>query len=490
MPKITVINNKKKFEITANVDENLLDVLRKNGFYIEAACGGTGICKKCRVKVSGITMLSCQTTITGDMTIELTSKLGTGLLKSVQKTYDIEKKVGYGVALDLGTTTLAAYLINLETGKVLDSKSILNAQASYGADVITRIKKCSEGNLENLFSIIRLQFNEIINTFKETHQIVEIETMIVAANTTMLHILAGVDPTPLGAAPFTPVFLERLTISGVGINIDAKEVILLPSISAYLGSDVVAGILACDMVSATQNIILADIGTNGEIILKTANGMYGVSTAAGPAFEGAKIECGVGGIPGAISQVKLENKKLMIETIDNQPAIGICGSGLIDIISLLVSEGIIDETGSFADDVNSDWNVYLKNNRFYLDDSIYLSQKDIREFQLAKSAIASGIQVLIESANLKLEDIDKIYLAGGFGFYINQENAINIGLLPKVMKHRIISVGNTSGLGAQMALLNSNYLDECDKIAKLVFVIELSNNPKFTEYFIDNMFFE
>jgi uncharacterized 2Fe-2S/4Fe-4S cluster protein (DUF4445 family) len=490
MPKITVINKNEKSEITANVGDNLLDILRKNGFYIEAACGGTGSCKKCQVKSLGVTMLSCQTTITADMIIEISSNIGSGLLKSVKKTYDVEIKNGYGIAIDLGTTTLAAYLINLETGEVLDSKSILNAQASYGADVITRIKKCSEGYLKDLFSTIRFQFNEIIRGFKKSHQILEIETIIVAANTTMLHILAGVDPTSLGVAPFTPVFLERLEIPGNDINIDAKKVILLPSISAYLGSDVVAGILACDMASATQNIILADIGTNGEIVLKTTNNMYGVSTAAGPAFEGAKIECGVGGIPGAISQVKLENKKLKIETIDNQPVIGICGSGLIDIISLLVSEGIIDETGSFDSDADSDLNVYLKNDRFYLGDNIYLSQKDIREFQLAKSAIASGIQVLVESANLKLEDIDKVYLAGGFGFYINQENAIHIGLLPKAMKHRIVSVGNTSGLGAKMALLNSNYLQECDKIAKLVYAIELSNNPKFTEYFIDNMLFE
>jgi len=490
MHKVTIISNHQTKEVSVKSGANLLDVLSKNGYLITADCGGHGTCMKCKVKCNHEYLLACQTVVTQDIRVELPNGESDGLLNSLKRSYEIKRKYGYGIAVDLGTTTIALYLMDLKNGWVIDNISVLNAQTSYGTDVITRIKKCSEGHLDTLFSLIVKQINEIIHNFKLKHAINDIEEIVVAANTTMLHILAHTDPTSLGTAPFTPVFLKRLEISGPIINLDAKRIVLLPAISAYLGGDIVAGILACNIEEQTKNIIFIDIGTNGEIIIKTKKGIYGTSTAAGPAFEGARIEWGTGGIPGAISKEELADNELRISTINNQKAMGICGSGLVDIVSLLVSEGLIDETGTFDYRSNSNLIENLYDGRLYITDKIYISQKDIREFQLAKSAIASGIQVLLEIAELKAEDIDQIYLAGGFGFYINRNSAVNIGLLPKKTKEKIISVGNTSGLGAKMALLNDDYRTQCDEIATRVSVIELSNNPRFTEHFINNMLFE
>ena len=389
----------------------------------------------------------------------------------------------------MGTTTIAAYLVNFETGVEIGRISNQNLQSSFGADIISRIKSASEGLLETIHKVVIDQVNKIIQEFSIKYKIPEIKKVVFAANTTMLHLLAKVDPTSIGIAPYLAQFLERKVYFGGELGIEAKEVVLLPSISSFVGSDIVSGILACDIILQDANILFCDLGTNGEIILKTKQGIYGTSTAAGPAFEGAKIECGMAGISGAVSKITYENEKISAHTINNQAISGLCGSGLVDLISLLVNEGVIDETGAFDLETGSALKRYIKDDKFFLSNTVYLSQKDIREFQLAKSAVASGIQILIDEADIEVEDIDIVYLAGGFGFHINKENATRLGLLPLSLQDRIISVGNSSGLGAKMALVNRKYLDECDLISRKVKVIELASNHKFTNYFIENIMF-
>ena len=486
MVKIKIIDNDKTTIINVSKGSNLLDVLRKHGYYISASCGGKGTCKKCKVKYLNKDILSCQTVITEDMTVELNTNISTGLEEMLSRTYEVEEQNGYGIAFDLGTTTIAAYLMNLQTGSEIGSYSVLNTQASYGADVVSRIQQCEAGFLQELNTIIVKQFNDIINHFQNQAMVDKIEKIVVSANTTMLHILANVNPSSLGKAPFKPQFIERKEFSGAELKINVNKVILLPSISAYIGSDIVSGMLAIDISHKKGNLLFVDMGTNGEIILKTDDAMYGTSTAAGPAFEGAKIEFGTGGIPGAISKVSLHNQELKLTTIDNKQAIGICGSALVEIISLLIKEAIIDETGLLQSSNN-----LVKHDKFYLDSNIYISQRDIREFQLAKSAIASGIKTLVGYAGLTLDAIDKIYLAGGFGFYLNKGSAISVGLLPKEFKGKqVVVVGNSSGEGAKMALINAKYLRDCDNIYRQVEVVELANNKVFADYFIENILFE
>ncbi len=487
MAKITIQNDK---TLECKSGENLLQVLRRNGILVAAECGGNGTCLKCKVMIGSDEVLACQTIVKGDMEINLPGEFYSGLEDSFHRSYEIEKQVGYGIALDLGTTTIAAYLLNLETGGELDRVSVLNAQAAYGSDVVTRIQKCGEGFLEELHLAVTNEINGIIKDFKNNYELKEINRMVVSGNTVMLHLLADVNPISMGIAPYDPVFLDRKKLKGSEIGIEIPEVTLLPSISGYLGSDLTAGILACGLNEQKGNALLVDLGTNGEIILKTNTGIYGVSTAAGPAFEGAKIECGLGGVPGAVSKVSYDEGIFIAETIEGKRMQGICGSGLIDLISLLVKEGLIDETGAFDASSQGGLSNFLKDGKFWLNENVWLSQKDIREFQLAKSAVASGIETLIETVGLKLSEIDTVFLAGGFCFYVNKENASRLGLIPRVLKNKIVCVGNSSGLGAKMALSNSKYLLDCETIAKQVKVVELANNELFTKHFIENMNFE
>ena len=487
--KLKVISGGKATEVTVAGGANLLAALRNKGFYLAADCGGAGVCKKCKVKAEGKTALACQTRVTGEMTVELSTGEYHASPDDWETRFPVEKKSGYGVAIDFGTTTIAAYLHKLEDGATVAGASALNAQAMFGSDVVSRIKKCAEGHLPALHETAIKQINEIIDWFKADHGIANVAEVVIAANTTMLHILANVNPSPLGVAPFTPVFLERRETPGEEVGINAGTVILLPAIGPYLGGDIVAGMLACNLAAERETALLVDLGTNGEIVIKSPRGYYGASVAAGPAFEGARIECGTGGIAGAIAKANLKKGKLITETVGNKSAIGICGSGLVDLIAILIKEGLIDEAGTFCFDAKSPLAANFRNGRFYITSDIYLTQKDIREFQLAKSAVAAGIRVLTEAAGVNLKDIERIYLAGGFGFYLNPKSAVAIGLLPEESVGKITALGNASGRGARMALLNGAYRERCDAIAREVKIVELAHNPRFSQLFIEHMSF-
>lgn len=487
MVKITVRSEKGKKELFAQPGESVLEALRKSGIYVPANCGGLGTCRKCKVRINGKTILACGEKIAGDLEVELLAKDAAGLEASFGRIYEVLESEGFGIALDLGTTTVAAYLLDLRSGREIDRTSGQNRQISFGADVITRIKKASEGALTNLQKTIVLQINEMIAGFRKKNNFPGIKKMVIAGNTTMLHILAKADPSPLGVAPYRARFLDRKIFKGEVLGLDAEEVVLLPAVSAFIGGDIVSGLLACDVYRRDENILFCDFGTNGEIILKTKAGIFGTSTAAGPAFEGARIDCGMAGITGAAAKIEAEAGELKIHTIGDGELKGICGSGLVDLIYLLLKEGVIDETGAFVPESSSPLAGRLWGDKFHLSEDVYLSQRDIREFQLAKSAIASGIRILIDESGLGADEIDIACLAGGFGFYINKENAIGLGLLPESLKEKTLSVGNSSGLGAKMALTNPAHLEECDLLARSVQVVELANNQKFSEHFMDNM---
>jgi uncharacterized 2Fe-2S/4Fe-4S cluster protein (DUF4445 family) len=353
--------------------------------------------------------------------------------------------------------------------------------------VISRIQFAN--SIENLLIIqntILLEVNSLILKLCNENNLAsnDIYMVTIAGNTTMLHLFMGLDPTGIGVAPFTPVTLDMHILDSDDpalnnmIRMNEKgKILVCASIASYVGGDILSGILATGLYKSEKPCILLDIGTNGEMVLGTKDRILCCSTAAGPAFEGANISCGVAGISGAIKSVGFDANHV-ITTIGNKPPIGICGSGLIDTVYSMLVNGAIDDTG------------HIENDDFKLTDDIYLNQKDIREVQNAKAAIAAGLKILIKRSGYSYEDIDKLYLAGGFGTVLNVESTCGIGLIPPELKSKVIPSGNTSLLGISMLLLNKGYFAVMDDIKKLTEYIELSQDMEFTDLYVDNMFFE
>ncbi|MBR2441773.1 MAG: DUF4445 domain-containing protein [Clostridia bacterium] len=480
----------KSFKVNEGV--LLLDALVQNGYILPAPCGGNGICGKCKVQlVKGEVLhaekdengfvLACKARVIGDITLALPQEKGCGLDEFNGALLQGEKE-GLGVALDIGTTTLAACLVDLKTGAVQEKISALNPQGVYGADVLSRIDACSRGKLVSLTELIREKTVELVEKLAKGKPI---EELVVAANTTMLHLFMGVDPTPIGVAPFTPVFTAAKEIEGACLGLPTKKVRLLPSISAYVGADITAGALACEMGRGVE--LLVDVGTNGELLLFDGKSLCAASTAAGPALEGACMDCGIGGVSGAIDKVFIKDGELAFTTVDNAPAKGICGSGYIDLIAVLMQEGLIDETGAWDEDSDSSLLKKLDCDKFYLTSNIYLSQRDIRQFQLAKSAIRAGIETLLSIRNLTPKSLDKLYIAGGLGYYMNVKNAAAVGLLPPACKDKAQAVGNTSLAGARLCLLQEGYNQKAAQIAGETQTVELSFSQTFQELYVEHM---
>ena len=415
------------------------------------------------------------------------------------------EKYKYGIALDLGTTTLALYLLDLNEGRIISVLSKVNAQRSYGSDVISRINYTMENKngLEELNKCVINQINEMIDEISKINNINknEIYNIVVVGNTTMIHMLMKIPCKNIALAPFIPSFTEKYECSALDIGINVNGIISLPpSISAYVGSDISAGILSSNMSKNDKYSLLLDIGTNGEIALGNKDRILTCATAAGPAFEGTNIKYGVGGIKGAISSIDLSKDKIY-ETINDETPCGICGSAVLDITSELLKYEIIDETGRMID-YDEVENEYLRKrlnkdksiNEFIIfqddDKKISFTQKDIREVQLAKASIYAGIEVLLNESNLTYDDIENVYIGGGFGNFMNVESAVNIGMIPEAFKNKIKSIGNCAGKGAIDFLISEENKKEIVKIVDKCEYIELSKSKSFQEFYIDSISFE
>jgi uncharacterized 2Fe-2S/4Fe-4S cluster protein (DUF4445 family) len=498
MVKITVHQNGKLKEVETSSAEILLNVLRNNGFDVYSPCGGNGTCSKCKVLVKGEGIVtSCMYSVNESIEIVLPDKREAKVLIA-QHSYTIQLPLipgpcadlsvyPHGVAIDIGTTSLVFYLVNLITGTLVETRAILNPQAKYGADVISRIQfTTSHGDG---LRILRDEIMDAIN--RELIHLIhfagisenELIKISIAGNTTMLHLLLGVDPISLALAPFKAQFLDEQILRGEDLKLHClpeAEIKILPSISAYVGADIVAGLASIAPSEKYHNYLFMDIGTNGELALVTGDHIWCCSTAAGPAFEGARISCGMGAVEGAISAYGDEGYTV----IGDEKPTGLCGSGLIDLVSWLRSEGKIDSEGQ----LNLEFEIVpaIESGTGH---AILFNQTDVREVQLAKSAIASGVKILLKQSGLKFEQLDALFLAGGFGNYINTESAIRIGLIPSEMKDKIIPLGNTSGTGA-LAALKSTWFDESvRKIIEKSVVVELANDEDFAIEFAMNMMF-
>lgn len=390
-----------------------------------------------------------------------------------------------GIAFDIGTTTLAGYLLDLEGGRELDTIIELNPQSQYGRDIISRITHTIklERGLNILRNLVLSSLEGIIRKLclKNNLSPLDIYAISIVGNPTMIHIFLGITPEYIAISPYTPAISSGMIFDSKDLDFDISpfaKIYILPNISGYIGGDIVAGILATELWKEEGNILFVDIGTNGEIVLKTNKGIFSCSTAAGPAFEGGHITHGMIGMEGAINRVFLEGKDVKFSVIGNKKEEGICGSGLIDAIRVMLDLEIIDETGRF------------KKGDFFPLGKIKITQRDIRELQVAKSAIRSGIELLLREAGINYKDIAKVYLAGAFGNYIDKDSALRVGILPNVDPEKIIFVGNSAGRGAELVLLNKEYMGLVEEILKKVIYIELSGRRDFQDYFVEFMYFK
>ncbi|MBE6756169.1 MAG: DUF4445 domain-containing protein [Ruminococcaceae bacterium] len=449
--------------ILAEDGELLSDILIKNGKAHEHPCGGRGTCRKCTVFVDGKKELSCQYRIKSDIEVVIPEESEILSVTGAEESGKITENMCF--VLDIGTTTLALALVSLDEKKIIKVITRTNPQRIFGADVMSRIDYCRKNSVSELQGILADEVNKMIENFGVS----EIDRMYAAGNTTMLHIFFGVDPSSMGTAPYSPVFLESKREKTDKIK-GVKEIISLPSFSAFVGADLVAGLNFAEMPSEEKYNLLIDLGTNAEILLFSEEKILCTSAAAGPCFEGANISCGMSAVDGAISAYR----KGRIETIGNKPAKGICGTGLIDIVAELLSDGTIDETG------------FMECEEFEIAENVSLTQGDIRQYQLAKSAIYSAVLTLLKNENVTFENIEKVYLSGGFSAKINIQNAARTGLIPEEMKDKCVPINNSSLLGTAKYAIEQNDLTVFTEKAEY---IDLSSDKYFSDLFIENMQF-
>ena len=435
-----------------------------------------------------------------------------------QELIDIEPgdttSIRYAIAFDLGTTTVVATLLDLNTGAPVAVASMLNKQQPFGADVITRISTTMldpEG-LNKLRSLAQQTLSELTEEVISEAGIDRnyIYEVALAGNATMTQIVLGIDPEPLGVAPFimaSAVYPNvRATELGLDIHPLAKALIM-PSLGAYVGGDIIAGALASGMDRDKRLRLFIDVGTNCEIILGDGERILATAAPAGPAFEAASIKCGVRAAAGAIETVKVKDGELVIGTIEDTPAIGICGSGLVDACAVLVELGLLDKSGRFVpEEIAKTIAPQLSGRLTKLDgerifvltwgkevgnasDAIFLSQRDVRELQFAKAAIATGWSLLVEEFGIQETDIQQVLLAGSFGSYLSPASAIKIGLVPKISVLRIISAGNVAGEGAKMVLLSAQERNGADALLEQIDYVELSDRADFNDKFVERLAF-
>lgn len=478
--------------VRTEIPKTIAEILEENGFLFSKPCGGSGICGKCAIPAKGVLSpltekekellgkgllhaderLACTTRVWGTVHIDYTTieektqrqvqSVTRGNMPEITRDAPELAQGGYGMAVDIGTTTVAAYLYRFPEGALEQSCCYPNPQSAFGGDVISRIEYASRGGLPKLQQRIRSLIRQIQERFGK-----RLEKIVITGNTTMLHLLSGLDPAPLAAAPFRPQSL---------FGTWHENVYLPPCISAYVGADITCAILASGMMHHSC-ALLADIGTNGEIAFWDGKQILCCSTAAGPVFEGAGISQGMIAAEGAISKVSYQNGTYAYETIGDKEPAGVCGTGLIDMAACMLQAGVLEESG------------FLEKDTEIGDSGVYISKADIRQVQLAKAAVRGGIETILKKAGRSLEEIEAFYLCGGFGSYLRYDSCVEIGLVPPGLSKRVRVIGNAAGMGAGMILLSETCRLQAEEIAHTARTVELSSDPLFMELYCDNMIF-
>lgn len=505
MPNITIHGADGRRTVRQAPDGTLL--LQVIGVdHLETPCGGNGRCGKCRVTVQGQVSppseqerqllgdealqngvrLACLAAVEGDVTVFLTDSKAVQAISSEGTMPEFaldpifEK---YGAVVDIGTTTLAARLY-AHDGTLLACAAAPNPQRVYGADVISRIEKSLAGKRETLAQCICGGLDELLHQMEQEAAISpeDVDTVILTGNTAMLYLFTHRDVDCLSHAPFIADELfgrwadpEELTLTAA----PAARIYLPRCMSAFVGADITCALVASQICEKPDSALLADIGTNGELALWHDGRLLCCSTAAGPVFEGATISQGMQASKGAIDRVTWHDGQVCCHTIGDAPAVGICGSGIIDAAAVLCEQEIIDETGAFADEEDA----------YSLTQEVALTQKDVRMLQLAKSAICAGMLTLLGVENIDVAELPRLIIAGGFGSFLNLHSAARMGLYPPELESHASAIGNAALVGAAMLLLRGEYLTQSVALSEMSETIDLSSNPIFMDNYVECMSF-
>ncbi len=486
------------------------------GQHMDLPCAGNGRCGKCKVKALGSlsplspeekkllteeeiqsgTRLSCQAVVTGDAEITLPSRSEIADIQTdaVSREFERDEAEGVSVAVDIGTTTVAASLIDLSNGRELATACAQNPQEKFGADVISRIERSLAGDRQELSDCILSCLDSLIAELCKKSGVSggDIPKIVITGNTTMLFLLTNQDVDSLSHAPFEAADLfgrdEPLHFAAA----PNAACYLTRCNSAFVGGDITTAVLASGIAEEEKTALLIDVGTNGEIALAHQGKMWCSSTAAGPALEGAGIYMGMPALGGAVRRVWLDGKDVKVETVGNLPDAGICGSGVIDAMALLLKTGAVEETGLLLEE-DHDYTDYIceagDDLAFRFGEKTLFTQKDVRAVQLAKAAICAGIRTLLHEAGLEPSDVERFVIAGGFGSHINVENAAAIGLFPKELAPKAEVLGNAALEGAEMLLQNRSFYESSCRLADTMETVDLSSNPYFSDQYMDSMMF-
>lgn len=522
--------------------QSLMTALNHGGVFVDNPCNGKGTCGKCKVKIiegaikgvcetekrflsseeldSGI-RLSCMIYPQNDLALELLQEetlhkiLTSGKVPNFPYKPALSQEIidsnedAYGVAVDIGTTTVVAVLVNLLTGEELEVASMINPQKQYGLDVLTRITYAMENPdlaCGQLQGAIVVGLNELVNQLVEKESISKkhLHEIVVSANTTMLHMLLGVDSTVIGKSPYTPNFIDaqKLKASDIGLTVDKNTLLYcLPSVSAYIGSDIVAGVYACDLHRKKNTSLFIDIGTNGEIVLLHDGKLMSCSCAAGPALEGMNISAGMRAQVGAIEEISIKENVIKTEVIGDVPGVGLCGSGILATLRELLKTGIVTKKGAMikledmdADDYRRSYiQVTGKKRAFELSKyptPILVTQSDVRQIQLAKGALLSGFYALLNEANISMDDLDEVIVAGQFGAHLSADSLIGTGILPEGVRGKLTYIGNASKTGAYMALMSTDVRRDIETLARDIDYIELGTMEGYERLFAQCLLFK
>lgn len=471
---------------------------------VSMPCGGRGRCGKCRVKAYGALSpltseekkmlsaeeiaagirLACCARAEGDVRLETVAAgiVSQICIESPGCWHAPEPLFSHlGAAVDVGTTTLAAQLYSRDG--LVAAAAAPNPQAAFGADVITRIGYAMEGGAKTAANCVRKAINDLLRnmcgSIGKSQE--DIDGLVITGNTAMLYLLTMEDPRPLSAAPFDTKerFGKSVTAAALGLVCAPKTEVYLPRcISAFVGADITMALLASDICDK-ETAMLVDIGTNGEMVLQCGGTLLCCSTAAGPAFEGANLSQGMQGGTGAIDHAKVENGSMRVYTIDNAEAVGICGSGIVDVLACLLKLERLDETGMLDEGKG----------RYAITESVAITQEDVRQVQLAKSAISAGLETLLHLGGVRSEEVSLLEVAGGFGSFLDLDSAGEIGLLPACLCARSRVLGNAALAGAAMLLGDRKLLEKSSALADSVKTVDLSTNAWFMDAYMKNMFF-
>jgi uncharacterized 2Fe-2S/4Fe-4S cluster protein (DUF4445 family) len=540
--------------VSVRTGTTLLDALSQSDIQLFTPCGGQGVCGKCKVIVPGQThpeerehdaltqdevadgyRLACRFVIREDLHIRLVGdysldtrilegeRISATVLKSCVRIEQTDDRYWLrygdldragplanwgpecspkGLAVDIGTTTLVVTLMDLRSGTELGTAFALNPQTRFGHDVLTRIQKASK--LEGLYELqecIATSLNRLImqvSTEFGSHP-QEILDVVVGGNTAMLQIAAGIDPSSLGQVPFTVSIESGRTYpaSRFGLEVNPSARTYVPPVAhAFVGTDISAGLLSMGFFEQAESCLFMDIGTNGELAVNAGEKWIVTSTAAGPAFEGMGISQGIRATSGAIEMVQTDGKQIHVRTIDDAPAIGICGSGIIDTLACLIELGGVDDSGRMVQTTEMKPLPKLLTERleqrngspaFKLSDDIYFTQKDVRQLQLAKSAIQTGMQMLLEASGVQLDQLKKIVIAGAFGYHLRRQSMETIGIIPKGFSGEVVFAGNTCRTGCAMMLVDATLRRTLEYWMHRVTYLSIAQKPAFQKLFIRNL---